>query len=181
MALDQLPHQREVVTGVLVLAEQRTDHVARGVIDGNQKHQLWSILSEPPMVAAIDLYQHPLPRHALSTNTMLRRTTATRAEKIGSNQYASQRVTGYVYTLMFSQQFVRCVWLTPESVVRARRNTSALVESGVVLGPSDPDGRERVRMLPVLCKPQECAWCGVRSLPSAWPPGPTPCAPIVGC
>ena len=59
------------------------------------------------MVAAIDLYQRPLPRHALPTNTVLGRTTATRTEKTGSNQYASQRVTRHVYTLAFSQQFAQ--------------------------------------------------------------------------
>ena len=68
---------------------------------------LRSILSEPPMIAAIDLYQHPLSGHTLSTNTVLRWTSATRTGETGSDQYASQRVTGYVYTITFSQQFAQ--------------------------------------------------------------------------
>ena len=107
VALDQSPHQHEVVSGVLVLTEQRTDHFARGVVHGKQKHELRSILSEPPMIAAIDLYQHPLSGHALPTNTVLRWTSATRTDQTGSDQYASQRVTGYVYTLTFSEQFAQ--------------------------------------------------------------------------
>ena len=107
VALNQSPHQHEVVSGVLVLTEQRTDHFARGVVHGKQKHELRSILSEPPMIAAIDLYQHPLSGHTLSTNTVLRWTSATRTDQTGSHQYASQRVTGYVYAITFSEQFAQ--------------------------------------------------------------------------
>ena len=82
-------------------------HFTRGVVHGKQKHELRSILSEPPMIAAIDLYQHSLTRHPLTTNTVLRWTTATRTDETGSNQYASQRVTGYVHTITFSEQFAQ--------------------------------------------------------------------------
>ena len=59
------------------------------------------------MIAAIDLYQHPLSGHTLSTNTVLRWTSATRTVHPGSHQYASQRVTGFVHTLTFSEQFAQ--------------------------------------------------------------------------
>ena len=72
-----------------------------------QKHELRSILSEPPMVAAVYLYQHSLTRHPLTTNTVFRWTTTARTVDTGSDQYASQRVTGYVYTITFSQQFAQ--------------------------------------------------------------------------
>ena len=53
VALYQPPHQQEVVAGVLLLAEQGVDHDAGGVIDGQQQREGRTIVSKPPVVAAV--------------------------------------------------------------------------------------------------------------------------------
>ena len=93
--------------GVLILAQQGACDSARGVVHSQQQHELRSVVSKPPVVAAIYLYQHPLPRHTLSTNTMLRRTTAARTVHSSTDQYPSQRAASYLYTLAFSQQLAQ--------------------------------------------------------------------------
>ena len=59
-------HQQEVVAGVLLLAEQSVDHDASGVIDGQQQHEGRTMVSKPPVVAAVHLYQDALSRHSLA-------------------------------------------------------------------------------------------------------------------
>ena len=93
--------------GVLILTEQRACDLACGVVHSQQQHELRSIVSKPPVVAAIYLYQHPLAWHPLPTNTVFRWTTAARAVHSGFNQYPSQSAASYLYTLAFSQQFAQ--------------------------------------------------------------------------
>ena len=105
IALDHTLHQKEVVPSVLVFTEQCAYHFARSVVDSQQQHELGSIVSKPPVVAAVDLYEHPLTRHALPTNTVLRWTTATWTVQTGVYQYPPQRAASDVYTFSFSQKF----------------------------------------------------------------------------
>ena len=56
----QAPHQQEVVAGVLLLAEQGVDHDASSVIDGQQQREGRTMVSKPPVMAAVHLHQHAL-------------------------------------------------------------------------------------------------------------------------
>ena len=103
MALYETAHQQEIVAAVLVLAQQRTDYCACGIIHGQKQRELGTFAPKPPVIAAVYLYQHPLPRHALPSHAMLRRPTATRAVQTGAHQVAPQSGTAYVQTLAFSE------------------------------------------------------------------------------
>ena len=76
--------------------------------------------SEPPVAAAVYLYQHSLARHTLSSNTMLRRPTTTRTVHTGVSQYLAQRVATDVYALSLPQQLAQARVIDAD-VPRARQ------------------------------------------------------------
>ena len=65
-ALDQSLHQDEVATGVLLGTKHRVDHGAGGPVYGQQQCELRVLLIQPPVVAAVNLHQHPQPAEAAS-------------------------------------------------------------------------------------------------------------------
>ena len=107
VALDQLPHQQEVVAGVLLLAEQGVDHGAGGVVDGQQQCEGRTIVSKPPVVAAVHLHQHALAGHPLPADTVPGRPTAARALQAGGHQYAPQCGSTDLYALAFPEQLAQ--------------------------------------------------------------------------
>ena len=65
-ALDQSLHQDEVATGVLLGTKHRVDHGAGGAVHGQQQGALRALLIQLPVVADVNLHQHPQPAEAAS-------------------------------------------------------------------------------------------------------------------
>ena len=53
----------EVATGVLLGTKHRVDHGAGGAVHGQQQGELRALLIQPPVVAAVNLHQHPQQVH----------------------------------------------------------------------------------------------------------------------
>ena len=63
VASKQALHQQQVVVAVLLLAEPGVDHAAGGVVHREEQRELRPVFTQPPMMAAVQLYQHALPGH----------------------------------------------------------------------------------------------------------------------
>ena len=95
------------VVNVLLLAEQGVDHDAGGVIDGQQQREGRTIVSKPPVVAAVHLYQHALAGHPLPADTVPGRPTVAWALQTGTRQYAPQRGSTDLYALALPEQLAQ--------------------------------------------------------------------------
>ena len=89
------------------LAEQGVDHDAGSVIDGQQQREGRTIVSKPPVVATVHLYQHALAGHPLPADTVPGRPTAARALQAGTRQYAPQRGSTDLYALALPEQLAQ--------------------------------------------------------------------------
>ena len=58
-ALNQAPHQHEVASRVLLGTEHRVGYDASGVVHRQQQGEVWTLLSQPGVKAAVDLYHIP--------------------------------------------------------------------------------------------------------------------------
>ena len=56
-------HQQQVVVAVLLLAEPGVDYSAGGVVHREEQRELRPVFPQPPVMAAVQLYQHALPGH----------------------------------------------------------------------------------------------------------------------
>ncbi len=72
----QIAEQFEVATGVFIGSKSRRQDLAGGIVDRQVQGELGMIVAQPAMVAAVDLDQHPLPGHALSSYPVAGRTAA---------------------------------------------------------------------------------------------------------
>ena len=68
---EQALHQQEVAAGVLMIAEQGVDHPAGGIVHREQDRELWPVLAQPTVIAAVQLDQHALPGHPLPAHRCL--------------------------------------------------------------------------------------------------------------
>ena len=89
---------------VLQFAEQGIDHLPCGIIHRQKQCELRSIFSKPPVVAAVYLYQHPLTRHPLTTDSVFGWTPTSWAVLTGAYQQTTQRAASYGYAFVFTQQ-----------------------------------------------------------------------------
>ena len=106
-ALYQAPHQQEVVAGVLLLAEQGVCHDAGGVIDGQQQREGRTMVSKPPVMAAVHLHQHALAGHPLPAYTVPGRPAVAWAPQTGTRQYAPQCGPAGLYPLTLPEQLTQ--------------------------------------------------------------------------
>ena len=68
------------------------------------------MVSQPPVMAAVDLYQHALAGHPLPAYTVPGRPAAARALQAGARQYAPQRGPSDVYAFTLPEQLAQmCV------------------------------------------------------------------------
>lgn len=69
--------QEEVAVGILLKAEDGSQHAAGGIVDGSQQHEPRAAVLEPGVVAAVHLDEEPRLGHALPAATMARGTAGT--------------------------------------------------------------------------------------------------------
>ena len=103
-APEQSLQQQEVTAGILMIAEEGVDHVARGIVHREQDRELRSVLAQPPVITAIHLDQHPLPGHPLPAHPVLGRAPAPRTAEPGVHQDTPQRGPAHVEALAFTEQ-----------------------------------------------------------------------------
>ena len=103
-APEQALHQQEVAVGVLMIAEEGVDHAARGIVHREQDRELRSVLSQPPVIAAVQLDQHTLPGHPLPAHPVLGRAPSPRTVQSGVDQDAPQGGPADDDTLALSKQ-----------------------------------------------------------------------------
>ena len=103
-ALDQSLHQDEVAPGVLLGTEQRGGHRAGGVVHRQQQGELGTVIAQPPVVAAVDLHQHPFLGHSLSPYPVLGWTPFARAGDAGPGQDAPHGRPAEVDALLVPEQ-----------------------------------------------------------------------------
>ena len=130
VALYQAPHQQEVVAGVLLLAEHGVDHDARGVVHGQQQREGSTMVSKPPVVAAVHLYQHARAGHPLPAGTVPGRSTVAWALQTGTRQYAPQCGSTDLYALALPEHSGECDWFPSSGTAQgAAPRTSATLAS----------------------------------------------------
>ena len=84
----QALHQPEVAVGILMIAEQGADHAAGGTVHRDQEGGLGTVIAQPPVIAAVQLDQHTLPRHPLPAHPVLRWAPSPRTFQSGVDQDA---------------------------------------------------------------------------------------------
>ena len=88
--LHQALEQPEVVVGILLLAEEGDDHRTGGIVHRGQYRELGTVIAQLPVIAAVHLDQHSLPRHALAAHPVLGRTPSPQTAQTGIDQDAPQ-------------------------------------------------------------------------------------------
>ena len=76
---DQAAHEQEVAPGILLLGEQGAGHGTGGIVHCQQQRKPGTFLTQPLVVAAVDLQEHPLLGHTPAAYPVLLRPTAARA------------------------------------------------------------------------------------------------------
>ena len=84
-----------------MIAEQGVDHAARGIVHREQYRELWPVLAQPPVIAAVQLDQHALPWHPLPAHPVLGRAPSPRTVQSGVGQDTPQRSPAHVEALAF--------------------------------------------------------------------------------
>ena len=104
VAPDQVPHKQEVASRVLQLTEQGVGDTTCCVVHCQRESELWSIFSQPPMVAAVYLDEHTFTSHSSPPSAMLRGPAATWTGHTCVSEYITQGVASHVYAFVLSQQ-----------------------------------------------------------------------------
>ena len=112
-ALEHSLHQPEIAVGIFMLAEQ-------GVVHREQYSELRSVISQPPVIAAVQLDQHTLPGHPLPAHLVfgghLRRGLLIPA----FTRIRRRVVLPMTIPSRSASNSLRWEWLAPAYVVRAR-------------------------------------------------------------
>ena len=106
-APEQVLHQQEVVVAVFLLAKQGVDHGAGGVVHRQQQRERWAVVSQPPVITAVQLDQHARSGHPLATDPVLGWTATARTAQPGVQQNASQGGSADVDAFPLAQQFAQ--------------------------------------------------------------------------
>ena len=85
-APEQVLHQQEVVVAVFLPAKQGVDHGAGGVVHRQQQRERWAVVSQPPVITAVQLDQHARSGHPLATDPVLGWTAPARTAQTGVQQ-----------------------------------------------------------------------------------------------
>ena len=100
----QVLHQQEVVVAVFMIAKQGVDHRAGGVVHRQQQRERWAVVSQPPVITAVQLDQHARSWHPLATDPVLGWTATAGTAQSGVQQNPSQGGPADVDAFPFSQQ-----------------------------------------------------------------------------
>ena len=71
---------------MLLLAEESVGHGTRCVINRQQQTELWPRVLQPPVMAAVNLHQHPFLGHPLTSQHRVRRPAPAGAADAGPGQ-----------------------------------------------------------------------------------------------
>ena len=102
---DQPAYQPKVPAGVLVGSEDRTQHLAGGIVNRQKQCESRAVVAQPVVVAAVDLDQHLLGGHAFTADAMERRSAPARALETGPVEDPAQGLTGQISDFAIPQQF----------------------------------------------------------------------------
>ena len=101
---DDREEQHEVARGILLLAEDRARHRARGVVDGAQQAEPRTAALEPVVGAAVELEEHALGRHPWPAAAVPRRPPAPRAGDALGAQDGPHRLAAHEDALPLREQ-----------------------------------------------------------------------------
>ena len=90
--------------GILLAAEQGVDHAAGGIVHRYQEGELGPVITQPAVIAPVQLYQHACPGHPLTADPVLWRASSPWTAQSGVDQDAPQGGPADVDALSFSQQ-----------------------------------------------------------------------------
>ena len=102
--LHQPADQQEIAVGILLITEPGVHHPARGVVHRDQQRERWGQVSQPRVIAAVHLDQHPLSRHPLPTDPVFWWSTLPGTAQPSAQQDPSQGGPANVDTFPFRQQ-----------------------------------------------------------------------------
>ncbi len=85
----EITQQPEVALGILLLAEDRTEDVAGGIVDGREKGEAWAAVLQPGVRAPIEKDEQASLEHALPALAMARRSPPARTTEPGREEDAA--------------------------------------------------------------------------------------------
>ena len=92
---------------VFLPAKQGVDHGAGGVVHRQQQRERWAVVSQPPVIAAVQLDQHARSGHPLATDPVLGWTATARTAQTRVQQNAPQGGPADVDAFPLAQQFAQ--------------------------------------------------------------------------
>ena len=105
MFSDQAAHEQEVAPGILLFGEPGAGHGTGGIVHCQQQRKPGTFLTQPLVVAAVDLQEHPLLGHTPAAYPVLLRAAAARAADASPDQNAAHGGTAQINTFLISQEF----------------------------------------------------------------------------